>query len=164
MQRTKRNGFTIIEVVLVMAIAGLIFVIVFLALPRVQRDRRNTQRKSDITRVLALLENYYANSTRPPISSAEVGNFVDDYIDPDQFNDPKEGPYDVQGLSDDTFNGHQYYPEVGQIYFKARHVCTDSPGARGDDQIQHADKTYYSVVVWTQLEDGIIFCLDNGST
>lgn len=46
MNKHKLNkGFTIIEVVLVLAIAGLIFLAVFLALPALQRNQRDTQRK-----------------------------------------------------------------------------------------------------------------------
>lgn len=61
---TKNNekGFTIIEVVLVLAIAGLIFLVVFLALPQLQRSRRDTQRKSDAGRGLAALESYSGNN------------------------------------------------------------------------------------------------------
>lgn len=39
------KGFTIIEVVLVLAIAGLIFLMVFIALPALQRGQRDTQRR-----------------------------------------------------------------------------------------------------------------------
>ena len=45
----KRNqGFTIIEVMIVLAIAGLIMLIVFLAVPALQRNQRNTARKQDV--------------------------------------------------------------------------------------------------------------------
>jgi prepilin-type N-terminal cleavage/methylation domain-containing protein len=47
----KSEGFTIIEVMIVLAIAGLILLIVFLAVPALQRNSRNTQRKSDVGRV-----------------------------------------------------------------------------------------------------------------
>ena len=47
------KGFTIIEVVLVLAIAGLIFLMVFLALPALQRSQRDTQRKNDMARLKA---------------------------------------------------------------------------------------------------------------
>lgn len=48
----KRNqGFTIIEVMIVLAIAGLILLIVFLAVPALQRSSRNTQRKQDVGRI-----------------------------------------------------------------------------------------------------------------
>ena len=39
----NKKGFTIIEVVLVLAIAGLIFLMVFLALPALQRSQRDSQ-------------------------------------------------------------------------------------------------------------------------
>ena len=45
----KENGFTIIEVVLVLAIAALIMLMVFLAWPALQRNQRDQARKSDIS-------------------------------------------------------------------------------------------------------------------
>lgn len=45
--RKKSEGFTIIEVLIVLAIAGLIMLIVFLAVPALQRNSRNTQRTND---------------------------------------------------------------------------------------------------------------------
>ena len=44
------KGFTIIEVVLVLAIAGLIFLMVFIALPALQRGQRDSQREQDLSR------------------------------------------------------------------------------------------------------------------
>jgi prepilin-type N-terminal cleavage/methylation domain-containing protein len=41
------SGFTIIEVLIVLAIAGLILIFVLLAAPALQRSSRNTQRKHD---------------------------------------------------------------------------------------------------------------------
>jgi len=49
----KKKGFTIVEVLIVLAVAGVIMVIVFLAVPALQRNSRNTQRKSDVSRILA---------------------------------------------------------------------------------------------------------------
>ena len=48
---SKFPAFTIIEVVLVLAIAGLIFLMVFIALPALQRNQRDTQRKNDMSRL-----------------------------------------------------------------------------------------------------------------
>ena len=45
-QNNNKYGFTIIEVVLVLAVAGLIFLMVFIALPTLQRSQRDTQRKN----------------------------------------------------------------------------------------------------------------------
>ncbi len=55
------QGFTIIEVVLVLAIAGLIFLMVFVALPALQRSQRDTQRRNDMSRVDTSLVQYQTN-------------------------------------------------------------------------------------------------------
>lgn len=47
-----QQGFTIIEVLIVLAIAGLILLIVFLAVPALQRNSRNTAIKNDVTNVV----------------------------------------------------------------------------------------------------------------
>jgi prepilin-type N-terminal cleavage/methylation domain-containing protein len=58
----KEKGFTLIEIVLVLAIAGLILLMVFLAVSGAQKSRRDTQRKNDLARVAAQVENYASNS------------------------------------------------------------------------------------------------------
>lgn len=63
-QYEKTGGFTIIEVVLVLAIAGLIFLMVFVALPTMQRSQRDTQRKNDVGRVVTALTNWQADGNR----------------------------------------------------------------------------------------------------
>ncbi|MBR2725515.1 type II secretion system protein [Candidatus Saccharibacteria bacterium] len=57
----NKKGFTIIEVVLVLAIAGLIFLMVFVALPALQRSQRDTQRRNDMSRVDTSLSQYQTN-------------------------------------------------------------------------------------------------------
>ncbi len=47
-----QKGFTIIEVLIVLAIAGLILLIVFLAVPALQRNSRNTTVKNSAQNVL----------------------------------------------------------------------------------------------------------------
>ncbi len=58
----KEKGFTLIEIVLVLAIAGLLLVIVFLAVSGAQKSRRDTQRKNDLSRVAAQLESFASNN------------------------------------------------------------------------------------------------------
>ncbi len=61
--KDTRSGFTIIEVVLVLAIAGLIFLMVFIALPQLQRAQRDTQRRQDIsTKLQSAIENFKGNN------------------------------------------------------------------------------------------------------
>ena len=91
--KTNKKGFTIIEVVLVLAIAGLIFLMVFIALPALQRSQRNTQREDDIARFLTAVNDYQTNNSGQTPFTAPSGsgenatpgsvnsNFVKRYIE-----------------------------------------------------------------------------------
>ena len=62
-QKLKNNkGFTIIEVMIVLAIAGLIMLIVFLAVPALQRSARNTSRKEDAGRLASAVSTFVSNA------------------------------------------------------------------------------------------------------
>ncbi len=58
----KERGFTIIEVMIVLAIAGLIMLIVFLAVPALQRNSRNTQRKNDVSAIVGAINEWSSNN------------------------------------------------------------------------------------------------------
>ena len=59
--KKRSEGFTIIEVMIVLAIGGLIMLIVFLAVPSLQRSQRNTNRNNDATRWAAAVTECLAN-------------------------------------------------------------------------------------------------------
>lgn len=73
------KGFTIIEVLIVLAIAGLIMVIVFLAVPALQRNSRNTQRTNDVARIAGAI-NECTNNNNGNLgncdSEAELANYI----------------------------------------------------------------------------------------
>ena len=82
MTTKNKKGFTIIEVVLVLAIAGLIFLMVFIALPALQRSQRNTQREDDISRFLTAISDYQTNNSgKTPFQNKDEGGFTKRYID-----------------------------------------------------------------------------------
>src|ERR1700742_3726746 len=58
----REQGFTIIEVMIVLAIAALILLAVFLAIPNLQRSSRNSGRKADAGRVGTAATNFKANN------------------------------------------------------------------------------------------------------
>jgi type IV pilus assembly protein PilA len=61
--KTKdQKGFTIIEVLIVLAIAGLIMVVVFLAVPALQRSGRNNALNTDANNILTAVGNYSSNN------------------------------------------------------------------------------------------------------
>jgi prepilin-type N-terminal cleavage/methylation domain-containing protein len=72
----KEKGFTIIEVLIVLAIAGLILLIVFLAVPALQRNSRNTQAKNEAARLLGAVSEFTNNNngSLPANSSSGTAN------------------------------------------------------------------------------------------
>lgn len=88
--QNKTKGFTIIEVVLVLAIAGLIFLMVFLALPALQRSQRDTQRRNDMSRLVASITSYKSNNsgklpwtaftTNGAVTAFNPSTFVSSYL------------------------------------------------------------------------------------
>lgn len=57
-----KRGFTIIEVALVLAIAGLIFMMVFIALPALQRSQRDSRRRDDIMVLIQTIKKFQSNN------------------------------------------------------------------------------------------------------
>lgn len=90
----KTKGFTIIEVVLVLAIAGLIFLVVFLALPALQRGQRDTQRKQDLGKFMSSVTSYESNNQGAnPTTTAGWGGIVTNYltVGGTSYTDPTNG-------------------------------------------------------------------------
>jgi prepilin-type N-terminal cleavage/methylation domain-containing protein len=56
--KKDNQGFTIIEVLIVLAIAGLILLVVFLAVPTLQRNSRNTQIRNAANNVAGAVNEY----------------------------------------------------------------------------------------------------------
>ncbi len=60
--KKESKGFTLIEVVIVLAIAALIILVVLQAVGAAQRSNRDAARKSEAGRMVALLEQYSSNN------------------------------------------------------------------------------------------------------
>jgi prepilin-type N-terminal cleavage/methylation domain-containing protein len=61
--RAPQTGFTIVETLIVLAIAGLILLIVFEAIPALTRSSRNNQRRQDVSAVLQAVSRYELNNS-----------------------------------------------------------------------------------------------------
>jgi prepilin-type N-terminal cleavage/methylation domain-containing protein len=71
-RQKKEQGFTIIEVLIVLAIAGLIMLVVFLAIPALQRNSRNNQRTTDVANILGGVGEYVSNNNGQTPTSATL--------------------------------------------------------------------------------------------
>lgn len=158
--KPKTQGFTIIEVVLVLAIAGLIFLIVFLALPALQRSQRDTQRKNDLSRFMSQLTQYQSNhqGSIPTGTGAGAWNtsFVSAYLtnNGQTFNDPQTGSqYTVTVASGAPTSA--VTATTGNMYVYTGAVCS-STGTSGV-----GTGTGRSVAVLVALEQGGTLCQNN---
>jgi prepilin-type N-terminal cleavage/methylation domain-containing protein len=61
--KKEQKGFTIVEVMIVLVIAGLILLIVFLAVPALQRNSRNTQYKNEASQIMAAANEFSNNNS-----------------------------------------------------------------------------------------------------
>lgn len=69
--KKSQKGFTIIEVALVLAVGALIFLVVFLAVPALQRNQRNDARKRDQSQIVEAITSYIANNPADAIEKGE---------------------------------------------------------------------------------------------
>lgn len=157
----QQRGFTIIEVVLVLAIAGLIFLMVFVALPSLQKGQRDAQRKTDLSRVQVQMQDYL-NSTKgaAPTSDTALKKFIENYLDGpansftagDKFKNPKTGDPYVFKYDDAPSEG-----EIG--YFNRASCKTDGTGTT---EATGASRDFaFSIKLENQKAP---FCIDNKSS
>jgi prepilin-type N-terminal cleavage/methylation domain-containing protein len=147
-QKNKEKGFTIIEVVLVLAIAGLIFLMVFIALPALQRGQRDGQRRTDLARVQTKIQDYQTNNRNSLPSN--WNEFLENYmrVGNDTFEDPSRGPYQFKvDLNEPTFDTNTAY-----IHVATKHTCKGEVLEAAGVQ---------KVALRIKLEGGGISCVSN---
>ncbi len=184
----SKKGFTIIEVVLVLAIAGLIFLMVFVALPALQRSQRDTQRRSDLSRVDTALAQYQANHQNSRTGLPNAGNFetaeeeltcgnnvackfIQDYMNStnsttNTFQDPDGNYYNMSIISAEGNNGHgnvKYDNAAKNFYYDANEmdhiVYVLTSGKCANDTVEKGAPRDYAVLY--RLEGSGTACIDN---
>lgn len=136
--RKSQRGFTLVEIVIVLAIGALILAGVLIAVLGAQQSRRDDQRKKDLTMLVAKLTPYQV----APANSAAITTAM--------FNaqDPRTGARYVLRDSGD--------PVIGEIQYFAGGECRTRPD--GNYVIVTAPSGF---AVRTRFESGAIFCLDS---
>lgn len=164
----NKQGFTIIEVVLVLAIAGLIFLMVFIALPALQRNQRDTLRKRQVStlldaykRCLSLNKNTCRISTEsaPQMYERLIGNYIADI---GEITDPSTGqPYVMYSGSytDIMGEGAAENLEIGTVGFDW------SAGCDGDVMFDYPGLGQMSstAAFIIRLEGGGTYCVSNNN-
>ena len=181
----SKRGFTIIEVVLVLAIAGLIFLMVFIALPALQRSQRNTQRRDDYSMLVTAVNSYMASN------NGKLSNLIKDgkatvlknsrWVN-SSGEDPNGNPYEVtaytfslwdnagkpvpgENIKEDGTNAARSDGTTSttgsQVFIVIKGNCS-GVDANGDPQ-PASDTASRAFAVYGYLEGGSVFCQDSGS-
>ena len=174
----QKQGFTIIEVVLVLAIAGLIFLMVFLALPALQRGQRDNQRQQDLSRISTQV-NAFSTSARGKIPTSDtLGTFVQNYLGEDastnqassEYSDPSGVEAVAASGTDPGVDADKGYvikylarsattPSAditGTVYYTDRAVCSDD----GTGAVTDGKARNYSLRVALENQK-TLHCIDN---
>jgi prepilin-type N-terminal cleavage/methylation domain-containing protein len=157
-RQTSAHGFTIIEVMIVIAIGALILVIVALGASSAAKTHRDNYRKAYARQVFEALEDYYKSNGKFPGCDTSLGcnitpmkYFLDSYMPdgsdpltgknyhsaPSIINAADAGYYGNQGMVESASgaavfvdNGiyHNVKPKVGQIIIGTAHWCFGTTG------------------------------------
>lgn len=148
---SPQKGFTILEVIIVMAIAGLIMTLVFQVIPSLIRSSRNSQRRADVATILEAVSHYELNHGGGiPANNTQLGNPKLTYYDTSKVNinvgsrspQPNEGPvtstdqveiYNYQKC-DSSANGRSKYLGAGFNDVVALYAIETSGGSAGECQ------------------------------
>ena len=161
-------GFTIIEVVLVLAIAGLIFLMVFIALPALQRAQRNSQYKNNVGIAITMMQNYLANNRNqmPPLARDGAGMTVGrsgNYDDHSFYNYVQNSGLpdgtNVKIGASSTISG-TLVSNRGRIIYALNRACA-SPSVPFEIGAVYGELRQGKIVVITILEEGsngMIYC------
>jgi len=158
LNRTKREkGFTIIEVMIVLAIAGLIMVVVLIAVPQLQRSQRDSTRQTVVNRLSTELGTYASNNNgKYPFVAADFTDFNTRYITGKvELKNPQTGDeYTLVVATAGAAAGQ--LPTSAQIMMYPGTSCS---GETATGTVTLSSRQYSAVV---QLErSGIYYCIDN---
>ncbi|MNH50521.1 hypothetical protein D3C73_21460 [compost metagenome] len=148
-QKNSEKGFTIIEVVLVLAIAGLIFLMVFIALPALQRNQRDTARKNDVSSIASGVTSYTSNNKGAFPTAAQLSSYIKNVSD----------NTDTSKITIGTKTNGTISPADSAVVITAKSKC----GASTNKSQTLATGTARQFTVVTKLEsgDGQYFCQES---
>lgn len=87
--KNLRRGFTLIELIIVLAIAGLIISLVFVAARAAQRNARDTTRRADTQKLATAIEQWAANNNGALPKGTDMPSLkTNGYLDASKFKDP----------------------------------------------------------------------------
>ena len=178
----KKDGYSIIEVTLVMMIAGLIFLMVFTALPTMWANERDSERRTDVAYFIDRLKSFQTNNNRgalpsgsgvtiTTINSCGQGNTWQDFYNcyfNESFMDPSGDLYQLRiaernasgtaqpcGYQASPFKSFEDYLLDLSKQDYTMHVIIGAT-CDGSNAVESANKR--NVAVMYRLERGAVYC------
>lgn len=145
----KKQGFTIIEVVLVLAIAGLIFLMVFIALPALQRGQRDDARKRDVTLIASAVTDFSSANRGIMPKSSELQGYLDKL----------SGNITKDQVTVNTSKPTSIAPESGAAVVVTARKCGTSTNS--SQALEAAPPRQFVVVTKLEQGNGQYFCLNS---
>lgn len=154
-QQLKEKGFTIIEVVLVLAIAALIFLMVFIALPALQRTQRDDARKRDIATISSAMQAWMGNNRSGWPEASALSTYIGEDVSENTVTNPddKDAPFIV-----DSFGNEPDAVAESQVIVVTGAACSTVEGD-GKFTLQAGTKRQYVVVTRLESGGGSAYCL-----
>ncbi len=144
----QEKGFTIIEVVLVLAIAALIFLMIFVALPALQRGQRDTARKNDQNTIVSAVNAWTGNHRGSLPKADDLDSLRTDYI-------KNLNQYDVDDVDLATDQSGINSVTTDTVKIVLEHKCDESGGEKLGSSQQR------SAAVYVRLEaSNAVVCAD----
>lgn len=159
LQKRTQSGFTIIEVMIVLAIAGVMIVAVFLAVPALQRNNRTSQRNSDASKILAAVNECLTNKNNQVGSCDQIAE-IDVFLDRTKLSQLTENTNAAQitttGQTTARTAGGSAIDNTWRVSYRTR--CNDD-GAGGT--VQANNERSYAIMYGVENTQGntVVRCL-----
>ncbi len=138
---SPKKGFTLIEIVIVLAIAALIIVIVFFAIAGVQRTQRDVARKRVGSLILTMAVQYSSNhSGSMPASLSDMAPYST------LTTDPSGVPYDASNV---IYATTQQAASSSQLIVMATGLCD------GDEVKPIVNALTFAVSVYQEIDGAV---------
>lgn len=149
MNTKDKKGFTIIEVVLVLAIAALIFLMVFIALPALQRNQRDQARKADVSNVAGAVNSFSSNNRGKFPNGTQLESYLEDKSD------------NTESVVVNSSTGAQSMTAQDGVITVTQQTRCGDVGPDGDVELTAGTVRQFTVVTRLESGSGSGFCLDS---